>query len=75
MVNDMKNSSNVTRISEFNDEKEIENAWRNLRKIADRVTTLHSMMPKSLERTNKHLAQSVLELLDAIYSYDEMRKQ
>jgi len=71
----MKNSSNVTKISDFNNERDLDIAWLLLRKIADRVTTLDSMMPKSLERTNKHLTQAIHELLDAIYSYDEMRKQ
>jgi hypothetical protein len=69
----MKTSSNVTNISDFSEQKEIENAWIKVRKIADRIIALHSMMPKSLERTNKHLASSIQELLDAIYAYDDLK--
>ena len=71
----MKNNSNVTKISDFTNDQHLDDAWKKVISILNRVVTLDSMMPKSLQRSNKHLALAIHELIEALITYDLLKEK
>ena len=67
-------TNNVSKISDYSSDKERDLMWKKIIGIVNRITTLNSMMPKSIHRSNRHLASSVQELLDALMEYDYLRE-
>jgi hypothetical protein len=71
----MKNNNNVTKISDYTLDLELDTAWAEVR---DRLSTLKAydkIMPKAIPRSGKAMQTAIVELIESINFYDQLRSK
>ena len=71
----MKNSNNVSKISDYTLDAEMDHAWAEVRDRLATVKAYNKIMPKAIPRTGKAMEKALAELLEAVRFYDELRSK
>jgi hypothetical protein len=71
----MKNSNNVTKISDYTLETELDSAWSEVRDRMATVKAYNKIMPKAIPRAGKSMEKALVDFIEAVRFYDELRSK
>ena len=71
----MKNSNNVSKISDYTLDAEMDHAWAEVRDRLATIKAYNKIMPKAIPRTGKAMEKALSEFIEAVRFYDELRSK
>jgi hypothetical protein len=69
----MKNSNNVSKISDYTLELETDIAWADVIEKLSTLKAFDRIMPKAIPRSGKAMERAIMELVEAVRFYGELR--
>jgi len=71
----MRNTSNISKISNIPSENEIEKRWKRVVISLEMAEAVYKVMPTALARSGKNMQNAVTDLLESLRAYEDYRKE
>ena len=69
----MKNSNNVTKITDYTLDLEVDTAWADVIEKLSTIKAFDKIIPKAIPRSGKAMEKAIRELIEAVKFYGELR--